>query len=141
MRMQEVLATARSLLDVPENTLVMFTESPIVARAAAAALDAAVVTGATKMAAKHRILSQFQDGAHRALVLTFSVAAVGLNLTAGNNLLYIDPPPTAAVAAQSLGRLCRIGQTRRVHVYTWPVEHTFEMAMPRSDRTLAVRLH
>ena len=142
-RMQQVLARASGLLaEDADNRLVLMSDCPIVARAAAERLGCAVVTGATSMAAKHRLLGEFQQRRHRALVLTYGVAAVGVNLTAANHLLYIDPPPTTAVAQQSVGRLVRVGQDRHVHVHAWPVHGTYEMSLPRSDRRgIAVRLH
>lgn len=73
---------------------------------------AAVITGATDMAERHRIVQAFQTGRLDYLVATIGAASTGLTLTASSNLIFNDMSYVPADNAQASKRIHRIGQEK-----------------------------
>lgn len=59
-------------------------------------------------------------------VATRSVAGVGLNLTAANVVILLDPANTAGEENQAINRVIRLGQTRSVKIYKLYMKNTIE---------------
>lgn len=59
---------------------------------------------------------------------------MGINLTEGDTLVFLEPGLESAVEKQALGRLKRIGQEKVIEVYNVTMEKTIEEKI-RSERT------
>jgi SNF2 family DNA or RNA helicase len=59
----------------------------------------------------------FQDGVGEVFLLSLKAGGVGLNLTAADYVIHLDPWWNPAVEQQASDRAHRIGQTRPVTVY------------------------
>jgi SNF2 family DNA or RNA helicase len=117
-----------------DTNILVFVEFPIVGRAIANILSndysVGIITGSTKMHAKHKILEQFQQGKLHILILTFTVSGVGLNITKANHIVMVEPPETVQIKKQAIGRAVREGQERDVTVANFYCDKTFETRYP-----------
>jgi superfamily II DNA or RNA helicase len=111
----------RRLLARTRERVLIFTEYRDTLAAVAGALEGhtsiGVLHGGLGAAARELVLSQFASGVVRTLVAT-DVAAEGLNLQHSCRLVvHMELPWSPARLEQRNGRVDRLGQTRRVHVW------------------------
>ena len=84
------------------------------------------LTGATPPAARGAVVAQFQSGAAPIFLISLKAGGVGLNLTAADTVIHIDPWWNPAVEEQATARAHRIGQASTVFVYKLVVEGSIE---------------
>ena len=85
------------------------------------------LTGDTPSAARAEVVGRFQSGAHEAvLLISLKAGGVGLNLTAADTVIHLDPWWNPASAQQATDRAHRIGQQLPVTVYQLVVEGSIE---------------
>ncbi len=85
-----------------------------------------VLTGDTPPAQRGEIVSRFQDLQEPVLLLSLKAGGVGLNLTAADTVIHLDPWWNPAVERQATDRAHRIGQDQPVFVYKLVVEGSIE---------------
>jgi SNF2 family DNA or RNA helicase len=95
------------------------------------ALDAAGITyeyldGATPAKARQKRIDAFQAGQSDAFLISLKAGGTGLNLTAADYVIHMDPWWNPAVEDQATDRAHRIGQTRPVMVYRIIARNTIE---------------
>ncbi len=73
--------------------------------------------GATPAADRAEEVRAFQQGSDPLFLISLKAGGVGLNLTAAENVIHLDPWWNPAVEDQASDRAHRIGQTRPVTVY------------------------
>ena len=89
-----------------------------------------VLTGETPPAERGDIVQRFQAKAHEpVLLLSLKAGGVGLNLTAADTVIHLDPWWNPAVERQATDRAHRIGQDQPVFVYKLVVEGSIEERM------------
>jgi superfamily II DNA or RNA helicase len=93
------------------------------------ALPHLVLTGQTPVAERGAIVSSFQAGVAPIFLLSLKAGGVGLNLTAADTVIHLDPWWNPAVEQQATDRAHRIGQTLPVIVYKLVVEGSIEERM------------
>ena len=76
-----------------------------------------LLTGDTPTAQRAGVVAQFQAGAVPVFLVSLKAGGVGLNLTAADTVVHLDPWWNPAVEQQASARAHRIGQTRPVSVY------------------------
>ena len=96
---------------------------------AALALPFLSLTGDTAVAARGAVVREFQAGAVPILLLSLKAGGVGLNLTAADTVIHLDPWWNPAVERQATDRAHRIGQKLPVFVYKLVVEGSIEERM------------
>jgi superfamily II DNA or RNA helicase len=89
-------------------------------------LDWLALTGQTPSSARGEVVSRFQDGAAPILLISLKAGGVGLNLTAADTVIHMDPWWNPAVEEQATARAHRIGQKQSVFVYKLIVEGSIE---------------
>ncbi|KAF8161207.1 SNF2 family N-terminal domain-containing protein [Crassisporium funariophilum] len=62
----------------------------------------------------------------RVMIISLKAGALGLNLTAANNVYLMDPWWQEGIESQAVDRVNRIGQKKNVHVYQLIAENTVE---------------
>ncbi|KAK0212781.1 SNF2 family N-terminal domain-containing protein [Desarmillaria ectypa] len=62
----------------------------------------------------------------KVMLLSLKAGALGLNLTAANNVFLMDPWWQEGIESQAIDRVNRIGQNKNVHVYQLIAENTVE---------------
>ena len=85
-----------------------------------------VLTGQTPPAARGRVVDAFQALQAPVLLASLKAGGVGLNLTAADTVIHLDPWWNPAVEQQATDRAHRIGQERPVFVYKVLVEGSIE---------------
>uniref|UniRef100_A0A914RB52 Helicase C-terminal domain-containing protein n=1 Tax=Parascaris equorum TaxID=6256 RepID=A0A914RB52_PAREQ len=72
-------------------------------------------------------LAEFRlDPKIQVLVMPINQGARGLNLTVANNIIFVEPQLDASQLAQAIGRIDRIGQTRRMMIHHFVVYGSIE---------------
>jgi superfamily II DNA or RNA helicase len=98
------------------------------------ALDAAGVPylyldGATPAARRQELVDAFQAGEGEVFLISLRAGGTGLNLTAADYVIHLDPWWNPAVEDQATDRAHRIGQERPVTVYRLVTQGTVEEAI------------
>ncbi len=99
--------------------------------------------GATPAKARAERVAAFQAGDGDAFLISLKAGGVGLNLTAADYVIHMDPWWNPAAEDQASGRAHRIGQTRPVTVYRLVAKDTIEeqiVDLHRHKRDLADRI-
>ncbi len=96
--------------------------------------------GSTPSAERTRRVKAFQEGEGDLFLISLKAGGVGLNLTAADYVIHMDPWWNPAVEDQASDRAHRIGQTRPVTVYRLIARDTIEekiVALHERKRHLA----
>ncbi|MDQ6964780.1 MAG: DEAD/DEAH box helicase, partial [Mariprofundales bacterium] len=82
--------------------------------------------GSTPAAVRKQRVAAFQAGEGELFLISLKAGGSGLNLTAADFVLHMDPWWNPAVEDQASDRAHRIGQTRPVTIYRFIARHTIE---------------
>lgn len=82
--------------------------------------------GSTPKESRHARVEEFQNGHAELFLISLKAGGFGLNLTAADYVIHLDPWWNPAVEAQATDRAHRIGQERPVTVYRLITEATIE---------------
>tara|TARA_B110000008_G_scaffold277863_1_gene320192 strand:+ start:4607 stop:7570 length:2964 start_codon:yes stop_codon:yes gene_type:complete len=63
----------------------------------------------------------------KVFVMTTKTASVGITLTAGSHVVFMEPCENVDIRKQAIGRVWRIGQTRPVRVTTLKIKNSIDM--------------
>ena len=99
--------------------------------------------GSTPAAARSERIAAFQAGQGDVFLISLTAGGVGLNLTAADYVIHMDPWWNPAVEDQASDRAHRIGQTRPVTIYRLVTKGTIEeqiVDLHHHKRDLADRL-
>jgi len=90
--------------------------------------------GSTPAAARQARVDAFQEGSASFFLISLKAGGFGLNLTAADYVIHLDPWWNPAVEAQATDRAHRIGQDRRVTVYRLVTKNTIEQQIVELHR-------
>lgn len=96
--------------------------------------------GQTPVAKRQQQIDEFQSGKGELFLISLKAGGMGLNLTAADYVIHLDPWWNPAVEDQASDRAHRIGQTRPVTIYRLIVKNTIEekiLQMHQNKRNLA----
>ncbi|MDO9713518.1 DEAD/DEAH box helicase [Paracraurococcus lichenis] len=99
--------------------------------------------GSTPSAERARRVASFQAGGSELFLISLRAGGTGLNLTAADYVVHLDPWWNPAVEDQASDRAHRIGQQRPVTVYRLIVKDSIEeriLRLHHSKRDLASEL-
>ncbi|MDR1981565.1 MAG: DEAD/DEAH box helicase family protein [Tannerellaceae bacterium] len=99
--------------------------------------------GTTPMAERDQNVKKFQSGEGELFLISLKAGGLGLNLTAADFVIHLDPWWNPATEDQASGRVHRIGQTRPVTIYRLVAENTIEekiLQLHHTKRDLAESL-
>ena len=85
-----------------------------------------VITGDTPVDERTAIVEAFQAGELRGVAGTIQAMGVGITLTRSHTVLFVDLDWTPALNSQMEDRVCRIGQTRGVHIVRLECNHPLD---------------
>jgi superfamily II DNA or RNA helicase len=88
-----------------------------------------VLTGQTPALERGAVVQRFQDKQVPVMLVSLKAGGVGLNLTAADTVIHVDPWWNPAVERQATDRAHRIGQDQPVFVYKLVVEGSIEERM------------
>lgn len=92
---------------------------------------------------RQRSVEEFQSGLGEIFLISLKAGGVGLNLTAADYVVHLDPWWNPAIEDQASDRAHRIGQTRPVTIYRLVMKHSIEekiLKLHRDKRELAINL-
>jgi superfamily II DNA or RNA helicase len=84
------------------------------------------LTGKTPPSQRGAVVAQFQNKTAPIFLISLKAGGVGLNLTAADTVIHMDPWWNPAVEEQATSRAHRIGQEQAVFVYKLVVEGSIE---------------
>jgi SNF2 family DNA or RNA helicase len=96
--------------------------------------------GSTPSAERERRVASFQAGGADLFLISLRAGGTGLNLTAADYVVHLDPWWNPAVEDQASDRAHRIGQERPVTIYRLIMQDSIEeriLALHRDKRDLA----
>ena len=96
--------------------------------------------GSVVMKQREQLVNDFQKGKSPIFLISLKAGGVGLNLTAANYVIHLDPWWNPAIEQQATDRAYRIGQTQAVTVYHLISQHTIEekiLRLHESKRALS----
>lgn len=96
--------------------------------------------GSTSVKQRERAVNEFQNGEGDLFLISLKAGGSGLNLTAADYVVHMDPWWNPAVEDQASDRAHRMGQTRPVTIYRLVMENTIEqkiLALHSQKRDLA----
>ena len=99
------------------------------AELAALALPCLSLTGDTPVRSRGAVVRQFQAKTVPVMLVSLKAGGVGLNLTAADTVIHLDPWWNPAVEQQATDRAHRIGQDQPVFVYKLVVQGSIEERM------------
>jgi SNF2 family DNA or RNA helicase len=82
--------------------------------------------GSTSQPERERRVKDFQNGKGELFLISLKAGGLGLNLTAADYVIHLDPWWNPAVEDQASDRAHRIGQQRPVTIYRLVAENTIE---------------
>ncbi len=82
--------------------------------------------GSTPIADREKAVKKFQSGEGDIFLISLKAGGLGLNLTAADYVIHLDPWWNPAVEDQASDRAHRIGQSRPVTIYRLVAENTIE---------------
>jgi superfamily II DNA or RNA helicase len=134
-KLARFLSLAAELADGGHRTLVFsqFTSHLALVREALDLAGASYLylDGKTPPAERDRLVARFQAGEGQHFLISLKAGGTGLNLTAADYVVHLDPWWNPAVEDQATDRAHRIGQTRPVTVYRLVSAGTIEETIVR----------
>ena len=143
-KLEQLLELVAELKENRHRALVFsqFTDYLAIVRSAfdQAGIGYQYLDGSTSPKAREAAVNAFQGGSGDVFLLSLKAGGVGLNLTAADYVIHLDPWWNPAVEQQATDRAHRIGQTRPVTVYKLVVKGSIEeqiLALHGSKREIA----
>lgn len=129
-KMEAMLELVRELRAAGHRALVFsqFTDVLDIAQAELEKEDVAILRldGRTSANKRRELVELFAAGKAEVFLISLRAGGTGLNLTAADYVILLDPWWNPAVEAQAAGRSHRMGQKRPVTVYRLIARHTVE---------------
>lgn len=98
-------------------------------------IDYLYLDGSTPLAERNKLVKAFQTGEQPLFLISLKAGGLGLNLTAADFVIHLDPWWNPAIEDQASDRAYRIGQTRPVTVYRLIATQTIEEKIIRLHQT------
>ncbi len=143
-KLEQVVERTVQLISAGHRVLVFTQFLGVLAILQARLNERGVVTlelqGATPGPERARRIDAFQAGHADVFLMSLKAGGIGVNLTAADYVIHVDPWWNPAVEDQATGRAHRMGQTRPVTVYRYCTAGTIEtkiLALHESKRELA----
>lgn len=96
--------------------------------------------GSTPIKEREKLVNGFQQGTTPLFLISLKAGGTGLNLTAADYVIHLDPWWNPAIEDQASDRSHRIGQTRAVTIYRLIAQNTIEekiIELHKSKKSLA----
>lgn len=98
-------------------------------------IDYLYLDGSTNVKERARLVKSFQTGEQPLFLISLKAGGLGLNLTAADYVIHLDPWWNPAIEDQASDRAHRIGQQRPVTVYRLIAKNTIEEKILRLHAT------
>lgn len=135
-KITELLKLLEVLKRNPENQIIIFSQFTsyfdiIKVHLKRMGWDWLYMDGSTTMGKRQDQVMRFQNGESQLFLCSLKAGGLGINLTAANYVIILDPWWNPAIENQAMDRAHRIGQKRCVTVIRLISEHTIEEKVMR----------
>lgn len=113
------------------NKVVVYSQFNTVLESYSKCIHSSIITGRSSRSQRNKNIEKFKTGETKVFFLSTKIADVGINLTEGDTLVFLEPGLESSVEKQALGRLKRIGQDKIIHVYNMTTKNTIEERIKR----------
>jgi len=121
------LAAIRKLVETTTKSIVIFSKFKSVLMLLKKIFsNAEIITGQSTRKQRKRAIENFQSGTSRIFILSVKCASVGITLTSGSHLVFMEELMDDTVKSQAIGRLVRTGQQSNVTVLTLSAPSSFD---------------
>lgn len=129
-----------TLTENPDNRILVFSQFTSFLELIGQALrrdgiDYLYLDGQTPMKERSMLVTKFQSGQCPVFLISLKAGGLGLNLTAANYVIMMDPWWNPAIEQQAADRAHRLGQDRVVTVIKMVAKHTIEEKILRLHET------
>lgn len=126
-------------IDLEENRVLVFSQftgflSRIQTILQEEGIEYLYLDGSTPMKERAKLIDEFQVGKTPVFLIGLKAGGVGLNLTAANYVVHLDPWWNPAIEQQATDRAYRIGQDQKVTVFHFIAKGTIEEKMLELQR-------
>lgn len=143
-KLQRLIEIIAELLENKHNALI-FSQFSSFLKKITLTLDALglpyfYLDGQTSIKERERLVAEFQQGKKPLFLISLKAGGTGLNLTAADYVIHMDPWWNPAIEDQASDRSHRIGQTRPVTIYKLIANQTIEeriLEMHKNKRSLS----
>lgn len=130
-KLTALMTLLETLLDVPGNNILVFSQftsflSLVQEELKKREMPYLYLDGQTSMKDRKSIVERFQKGEQRLFLSSLKAGGLGINLTAANYVILLDPWWNPAIENQATDRAHRLGQQRCVSVIRMISQHTIE---------------
>ena len=80
-------------------------------------LGGSIVSGRSTRSRRDKEITKFTQGESKVLFLSLKIADVGINLTAADNIIFLEPKMDESIEKQAIGRVNRIGQQNDIKIH------------------------
>ena len=127
-----LLEVDEMMKNAPDDKMIIFSHFTTFLDVISVALDRHDVghvrlDGTMTLSHRQTVIKHFQESKQsRVMIASKTASGVGLNITAANHVIIVDPWWNPAVEEQAIHRCYRIGQTKKVHVKRFVISDTIE---------------
>lgn len=121
------------------SQVVVFSQYNSILEQYAKHFESSIITGRSSRAQRRKNLDEFRQG-KKVFFLSIKIANVGINLTEADCIVFMEPVLDSSVEEQATGRLMRIGQTQKVHIYTLYTPGTIEENITKERLSYELRM-
>lgn len=115
------------IVDGTDESVVIFSQHSVVLNALKARFpNAEIITGKCSRSQRRVAIDNFQRKKSTVFILSTRCASVGLTLTSGSRLVFMEPLLDETVVKQAIGRIARTGQQRSVRIHTLVTKGTID---------------
>ena len=130
-KVKELMEMLGTITETPENKVLVFSQFTSVldivrAQLEKAGMDYLYLDGQTSMKDRAKAVNTFQEGGPQVFLISLKAGGLGLNLTAANYVILMDPWWNPAIENQATDRAHRLGQKRSVTVIRMVSSQTIE---------------
>jgi len=119
----------QKIVDATDESVVVFSQHSVVLKALKDKFPhAEIITGRSTRPQRKLAIENFQQKRSKIFILSTRCASVGLTLTSGSNIVFMEALLDETILKQAVGRIARTGQPRSVLVHTLVTPGTFDTA-------------
>jgi SNF2 family DNA or RNA helicase len=92
---------------------------------------AEMITGSSNRKKRANAIEKFQNKDSKLFLLSTKCASIGITLTSGSHIIFMEPIMDKTVNTQAIGRLARTGQSNDVHVHEIIMKNSIDEGVRR----------
>lgn len=113
------ITSVKNIVNQTGESVIIFSQyNPVIKHLKKHFPSAEVITGRHTRKQRANAIENFQSKKSKVFILSTRCASVGITLTSGSHLIFMEPIVDPSISKQAIGRLARTGQKMDVHVHT-----------------------